>query len=301
MRTSPVASWCVRYVQKPAVCSSSSTGNGWVCHSGSPWALAGPRTFAAKKRPGRHAEPVRPEHHGKARMIGQVAANRKVRDDVYPKRTQPFGRADAGAVQDGRAVVDAGADDDLVCMRGPPLFCRIEICDALGAVAFEKDPIDMAAGADGQIWPRAGGPDIGHERAEPDLFIAVVRHRPDDARMGVERIEVRRFAHAELETRVIHGAVDGRPALRPIALDDDRPIAAVDRVSAEIDVVFDGDEQRQQVRPRPAFISPRGPAIEIEWRAARRDRCVHHRRAADQAPARHAQASAAATCRRRRC
>ena len=150
----------------------------------------------------------------------------------------------------------------------------------------------MAPGADGQIWPRAGGPYIGHQRAKPDLFIAVVRHRPDDARMGVERIEVRRFAHAELETRVIHGAVDGRPALRPIALDHDRPIAAVDRVSAEIDVVFDGDEQRQQVRPSPALIPPRGPAIEIEWRAARRDRCVHHRRAADQTPARHAQASA---------
>src|SRR5271170_3034590 len=116
----------------------------------------------------------------------------------------------------------------------------------------------MAPGADGQIWPRACGPHIGHERAKPHFLVAVMRHRPNDSRMGVERIEIGRFAHAELETSVIHGAVDGRPTLRPIALDDDRPIAAVDRVTAEIDVVFDGNEQRQQVRPSPAFIPPRG-------------------------------------------
>ena len=48
--------------------------------------------------------------------------------------------------------------------------------------------------------------------------------------MGVERIEVRRFPHPELEAGVVHGAIDGRPALRPIALDDDRPIAPMDRL-----------------------------------------------------------------------
>ena len=82
-------------------------------------------------------------------MIGQVASNRKVGDDVDPERAQPFGRADAGAVQDRRAVVDAGADDDLVRKRGSPLLCAVEIGDALGAVAFQNDPIDMAPGADG--------------------------------------------------------------------------------------------------------------------------------------------------------
>src|SRR5208337_4510869 len=55
---------------------------------------------------GRYAEPFRPEQHRKARMIGQVASNRKVRDNVDPKRAQPFGRANAGAMQDGRAVID---------------------------------------------------------------------------------------------------------------------------------------------------------------------------------------------------
>ena len=150
----------------------------------------------------------------------------------------------------------------------------------------------MAPGADGEIWPRARGAQVSHERAEADFLVAVVRHRPNDAGLPVGGVEVRRLAHAEFETSVVHGAVDWRPALRLVALDDDRPIAAVDRLAAEIDVVFDGDKQGQQIRPRPAFVPHRGPAIEVERRAARSDRRVDHRRAADKAAARHPQAAA---------
>ena len=120
-----------------------------------------------------------------------------------------------------------------------------------------------------------------------------MRHRSDHARLAVGRVEVRRLSHAELDAGVVHGAIDWRPALRLVALDDDRPVAAVDRIVAKIDVVLDRDEQRQHIRPRPALVSHRGPAIEIERRAARCDRRVDHRCAADQASARHSQAASA--------
>src|SRR5271166_2693205 len=131
--------------------------------------VSGTAHIRGKEASCRHAQPLRPEQHGKAWMIGQVAPNRKVSDNVDPKRTQPFSGADARAVKDGRAVVDAGADDDVVGIRHPPISCRVEIYHALGAFAFQNDAIDMAAGANNEIWPGASGPHISHERAEPDL------------------------------------------------------------------------------------------------------------------------------------
>ena len=102
----------------------------------------------------------------------------------------------------------------------------------------------MAAAPEGEIAARPGGAEIGHQRAEPHFLVAVVRHRPDHAGVRVLAVEVGRLAHAELEAGIVHGAIDRRPALRPVALDDDRAFPAVDRLVAEIDVVLDGDEER---------------------------------------------------------
>ena len=150
----------------------------------------------------------------------------------------------------------------------------------------------MATRPNRQIGPGSSASDVGHERAEAHFLVAVVRHRPDDAGLSVRGVEIRRLPHAKLDAGVVHGAVDGRPALRPIALDDDRPVAAMDRLVAEIHVIFDRDEQRHEVGPGPSLVSHRRPAIEIERRAARRDRSVDHRRAADKTSPRRPQAAA---------
>ena len=63
---------------------------------------------------GRHAEALAPEHHAEARMVKQIASDRQVRRHLYAQRLQPGDRSDPRALQDRRAVVDAGADDHLV-------------------------------------------------------------------------------------------------------------------------------------------------------------------------------------------
>ena len=45
------------------------------------------------------AEPLGFEQHGKAGMVGQVPPDREVADDIDAERTQPFRRADPGALQ----------------------------------------------------------------------------------------------------------------------------------------------------------------------------------------------------------
>ncbi len=90
----------------------------------------------------------------------------------------------------------------------------------------------------------------------------------------------------ELDAGLVHHAVDRRPAFRPVALDDQRPVVAVDRLVAEVAVGLDLAEQRKKIAPRPAGVAHRRPAVEIERRAPRRDRGVDHRRAAHQAAAR---------------
>ena len=54
-----------------------------------------PAYIRGEEAAGRHAERFRPEQHGKAGMVGQVAPNRKVGDDIDPERLQPFGWTDA--------------------------------------------------------------------------------------------------------------------------------------------------------------------------------------------------------------
>ena len=90
-------------------------------------------------------------------MIGSNLVHRKVGDDVDPEQHSHSARPNSGSLQDGGAVLDAGADHDLVGRRSSPLSCGVEISDALGAVAFEQDSIDMASGADGRF---------GRERAK---------------------------------------------------------------------------------------------------------------------------------------
>ena len=133
--------------------SSSSAGKGWVCHQRLAVRRAGPRQLVGNRRPviprarRRWKKKAQPGWSVRWRPTGQVG------DDGDAERAQQGRRADAGALQDRRRVVDAGRDDRPGRPRRVGRLAAA-IADAGRAAVLDEDAIDQAAAADRQVRPR---------------------------------------------------------------------------------------------------------------------------------------------------
>ena len=87
--------------------------------------------------------------------------------------------------------------------------------------------------------------------------------------------------HANVAERLVHAA----PILLRRAPDRNRTAAAVVWLGAEIEIVFELDEVRQNLRARPSDASLTRPQVEVLERRANRDLPVYRGAAADAAPA----------------
>ena len=96
-----------------------------------------PADVRGEEAAGSDAEALRAEPHGEAGMVEEVPSDGKIGGDLDAERPEPVRRPDAGALQDGRAVVDAGAEHDLVAERRLALPGPVDIDDALRPVAGE--------------------------------------------------------------------------------------------------------------------------------------------------------------------
>ena len=227
-------------------------------------------------------DPLRPEQEADARVIGEPAADGQVGDHFDPEPAQQRRRTDARTLQDRRAVVDPGRNDDHGCLGGLRGPGGVAPHDTGGAAMFDERAVDQRIAPDREIGPAAGGPQVGRERAEPDLLETIVRHRPKDVGMRVEPVEIGRVADTERGAALGKDAVDRRPGCFAVALDGDRPGITVNRFVAEVTIRLAGNEMRQQARPVPAGVAHGRPVVEIERRRPGGDRRVDHRGAADQ-------------------
>ena len=110
-----------------------------------------PADIGGEEASGGDAQSFRPEDHREAGMVEEIAADGEIGGDRDAERPQPVGRADARALQDGRAVVDPGTDHDLIGERRPGLPGRVDVSDTVGPAAGEEHALDHAFGADGEV------------------------------------------------------------------------------------------------------------------------------------------------------
>src|SRR5262249_4222599 len=81
------------------------------------------------------------------------------------------------------------------------------------------------------------------------------------------------------------GAIDGAPRVARRPVDRDRSAATVEGPVAEVEVVFQADEGRQDLPTRPAGAALLGPEVEVFEHAADGDLAVDRGAAAHTAPA----------------
>ena len=89
-------------------------------------------------------------------MIAEIGADARqvaLHRDAQP--AQQIGRADAGELQQLRAVDRAAAQDDLALRRRGATLAANRIGNAGGALALDQDLERQGAGDDGEIGPRA--------------------------------------------------------------------------------------------------------------------------------------------------
>src|SRR5204863_8419017 len=110
------------------------------------------------------------------RVIGKILTDREILQYIDAERAQMIRRADAGAHEYRWTSVCAGGEDDMAC------FDNLRHVDHTRTFHFspvELDAIDVRAGADGEIAPRAGGSEVRQRRALPHAVLGVARKRTD--------------------------------------------------------------------------------------------------------------------------
>ncbi len=262
-----------------------------------PWLMpmaSGPRRKSSHSQPDLRRAPPRREivvrgdglgalvDEAHLEMILQISAYAlTIRNDRDAVLAQQLRGADAGELQELRALDRASGEDHLACGLCDQCPAALPVLDSRGPRALEEDALGVGAGFHPQVRPAARGLQVRHRAARAP---AVSREELEVAHALLARpVEVVVARHAQF-TRAGDDRVDQLVATGNVGAGDGAVGAVIFGRAARIGLEL--AEVGEHVLPRPTGIAERCPVIVVLVLAADVDEPVDRGGAAEAAPAR---------------
>ena len=158
----------------------------------------------------------------------------------------------------------SGAQDDLAALDYEGLAAALDL-DADGLPAFQDDAVDLYVGPYGEVETVAHGVNVGQGHAHADAVYVVLGAEADAGGFGV--VHVGMVGVSGSGGGLEEGLLRRGPGLPLVVAHRHRAVGAVEIV-AEVGIVLQLAEVGQAINIGPAFVAPRGPGVEVFWRAA---------------------------------